>query len=208
MRIPTLLEKIAALAAQPEQCSAIDVDLMLDYTRVLYADLLDWRRRFTAEASPQKVSVPQPFAEAPKPQPAIAIQKPTPAAQAIVPQPVVQPKPAEEAIVKPVETPAVPTPQPRVSPPVTSAPLASTIAAPPVAARDIRSMIGINDKYQIMSELFGNDKAAYEEALDFINTCPSENNAMAWLRERLWIAEERSDAAMSFFELVSRHFQR
>jgi hypothetical protein len=59
-----------------------------------------------------------------------------------------------------------------------------------------------------MSELFGNDKAAYEEALDFVNSCASENSAMGWLHERLWIAEERSDAAMSFFELVSRHFRR
>lgn len=43
-RISTLLEKIEALQRR-NNVTTIDIDLMLDYTRVLYADLLDWRSK-------------------------------------------------------------------------------------------------------------------------------------------------------------------
>ena len=65
-------------------------------------------------------------------------------------------------------------------------------------------MISINDKYQIMSELFGNDKAAYEDALNHINGPASEEAALKWLQDRLWVTEERSDAAQNFYDLVKR----
>jgi hypothetical protein len=71
-------------------------------------------------------------------------------------------------------------------------------------SRDIRSLISINEKYQIMSELFGNDKDAYEDALNHINNAASDAAALKWLQEQLWVTEERSEAAQSFFELVKR----
>ncbi len=43
-RIPTLLHKLHELAANREKNTEIEIDLMLDYTRVLYADLLEWRK--------------------------------------------------------------------------------------------------------------------------------------------------------------------
>ena len=70
--------------------------------------------------------------------------------------------------------------------------------------KDIRSLISINEKYQIMSELFGNDKEAYEEALSHINSADSEEAALKWLRERLWVTEEQTDAAQNFYDLVKR----
>lgn len=48
-RIPALLKKLADLS-EKESLSAIDIDLMLDYTRVLYADLLDRRNQAMAQA--------------------------------------------------------------------------------------------------------------------------------------------------------------
>lgn len=191
MRIPTILEKISALAAQPEKRSAIDVDLMLDYTRVLYADLLEWRSRITAAPAMESPANGSPLQEAPKK----ALVKEAPPLTAPP-----RPEPPKPVVTPPREVSAP-------APPPPSLTAAAVMAAPPPPARDIRSLIGINDKYQIMSELFGNDKTAYEEALDFINGCKNESSAMAWLRERLWIAEERSDAALSFFDLVSRHFR-
>jgi hypothetical protein len=166
MRIPTLLQKISELAAQPERRTAIDVDLMLDYTRVLYADLLEWRSRLPA------ASVPQPA----------AAKEPAPHSS-----------PSRQEGQQAVYT----------SPKNTHA----EEEKPPTIERDIRSLIGINDKYQIISEVFGNDRSAYEQALDFINRSQSENMAMQWLREQLWITEERSDAAQNFFEIVERFFR-
>lgn len=189
MRIPTLLQKISELATQPERRTAIDLDLMLDYTRVLYADLLEWRSRLPATSQQQATaSTTQPKVEVnPSGQP----QKDS------VPVKSQQPsEPAHDAIEMPeVEGPST---------------IGKTPKEPVGASEenDVRSLIGINDKYQIMSELFGNDRKAYEQALDFINHSQSENMAMQWLREQLWITEERSDAAQSFFEIVSRYFRK
>ena len=44
-RVTALLRKLTALSEQPGPKAAIDVDLMLDYTRVLYADLLEWKEK-------------------------------------------------------------------------------------------------------------------------------------------------------------------
>lgn len=184
MRIPTLLQKISELAAQPERRTVIDVDLMMDYTRVLYADLLEWRGRLPA----------------------------TIAAQSIAPQPAVPGEPTlaevAEAMEKrmPVVQEAIPVAVAEQTPPATPPPT-SNIQPPASNAKDIRALIGINDKYQIMSELFGNDKKAYEQTLDFINQSNNESVAMHWLREQLWITEERSDAAVGFFEIVGRFFK-
>lgn len=85
----------------------------------------------------------------------------------------------------------------------TSKPAAVT-TAPSGPPRDIRSSISINEKYQIMSELFGNDKTAYEAALNGINSAESETAAIKWLQEQLWVTEERSEAMQQFFDLVRR----
>jgi hypothetical protein len=182
MRIPTLLQKIGELAAQPDRRTAIDVDLMLDYTRVLYADLLEWRSRFPAVNVPEQ---PKPVAVEPTLEEFAKTQ-----AREEIPVREESPVVIEQSNV---EVPSIPRPQ------------KESVAE---EGKDIRSMIGINDKYQIMSELFGNDKQAYEQALDFINRSQSENMAMQWLREQLWITEERSDAALSFFDIVGRYFKR
>lgn len=47
--------------------------------------------------------------------------------------------------------------------------------------KDVRSFIGINDKYQFMNELFGNNKTAYEETLDKINFCNNLKEAEQWI---------------------------
>ena len=308
MRIPTLLQKIHDLVDQNERPGMIEVDLMLDYTRVLYADLLEWRNRL--QAQPPLTSMPVPPVQSPAParippgNPAVAAPAPVAPPAAVAPQhpesaaatapptpktpapkpptpptppppplpqtslpfheptlaelaaamhaeeeeedeaPVVRPvpprppvpagqqkerplvtvprtpvspepeaKPAPGVLPKaqdappplppppatqPVQPPAPAQPQPKAQPP---APDLKHVAQP---GKDIRSMISINDKYQIMSELFGNDKAAYEDALNHINGPVSEEAALKWLQERLWVTEERSDAAQNFYDLVKR----
>ena len=43
-RIATLLDKIREISTKPD-AGIIDIDLMMDYTRVMYADLLEWRNK-------------------------------------------------------------------------------------------------------------------------------------------------------------------
>jgi hypothetical protein len=263
MRIPTLLQKISVLLEQTERPGVIEVDLMLDYTRVMYADLLEWRAKLASAPAPaaaQPVSPPIPAA-ATRPIPTPAIPQPakppvTPPAPPPVMPPIHEPTLAELAaamdkqlaeeedapipakpeakappahhIPRPTATkppilpdseapPAKPaaaaTPPPQVKPVVQ----ADTTAVPsqtgmkPAGAvqqaqnsRDIRSLISINDKYQIMSDLVGNDKEAYEAALNHINNSGSEAAAIRWLQDTLWVTEERSDAVQNFYDLVNR----
>ena len=291
MRIPTLLQKISELAEQPDRRGTIDVDLMLDYTRVLYADLLEWRSKLAATgrqippapgvntdtARPVAAPVTEPTPQSiPKPTsapvPNLVTSTPSkPATNPVTPPiPPTATKPASDAVVNPVIPPVTPVVPPASMPPIHEPTLAELAAAmdksieeeededesrpmsaqpktpsPPRPAtntkpdipvpatktkttnpdpepqqptakpqtpksdaaagpKDIRAFISINEKYQIMSELFGNDKAAYEDALNHINTAENEAAALKWLQDRLWVTEERSDAALYFFDMLKR----
>jgi hypothetical protein len=263
MRIPTLLQKIGELAEHPDRRTRIDVDLMLDYTRVLYADLLEWRDKLSAPA-PNPVSAPIPAttrSSGPAPGPASpasnaepnvppgaqstampdqrhrSFQRPAsmqpPSTESskgtsdiskTTPLPAKEPTLAElaaamdhsEEDAEPVYQTVRPQPNnaaaanltpPAFSsrvPPTTAAKTAAAAINAAVAPKDIRSNISINEKYQIMSELFGNDKSAYETAMDKINTAESESAAIKWLQEQLWVTEERGEAMQQFFEMVRR----
>src|SRR5690606_13158324 len=122
-RISTLLQKLTELSEQDAQPTVIDIDLMLDYTRVLYADLLELRK------NAQLVTVTEPVTDtAPLPPPPI-------------------PDVQEETVSLPPE-----------------------IKYADVPVIDIRTHIGINDKYLFINELFSGDKAAYDDAIKHLNT--------------------------------------
>lgn len=75
--------------------------------------------------------------------------------------------------------------------------------------KDIRSFIGINDKYQYMNELFANNKTAYEESLDKIAFCDDFKAAQLWLAttalERYgWQKED--ETYLSLIETVRKYF--
>ena len=65
-RIENVLRRIQEVYYSRHEKTGIDIDLMLDYTRVMYADLLEWRKRFKDElpANGQAVA-PQPGHTAP-----------------------------------------------------------------------------------------------------------------------------------------------
>lgn len=45
-RIENILRRLQEVYYSRHEKTGIDIDLMLDYTRVMYADLLEWRKRF------------------------------------------------------------------------------------------------------------------------------------------------------------------
>jgi len=191
-RISTLLQKINDLATKEQEANVIDIDLMLDYTRVLYADLLEWRSRalFNTSLAPETTPVP--------PAPPVPTQ-----VQETVPPPT-QPAMADDDLQKEEEE-----PETVMSP--TAMPVTEPLATPPQhmqAVADIRKWIGINDKYQFISELFGNDKEAYEATLNDINLSTDYNAAINALDEvhtqRGWQDEDL--AIQSFYGIVSQFF--
>lgn len=159
-RIKLLIQKLADMAGSDKDKTVIDIDLMLDYTRVLYADLLELRNNKLL--MPAQDNAPE--------QPAPSVPE-----QAIA---------AAEPII-----------------------MASNIEEVP--AIDIRTNIGINDKYLYISELFMDDKSAYDAAVKELNKCNSLHEAMSFTESELnnkynW--DKESPTVQSFYTLLSSSF--
>lgn len=166
-RIPTLLQKLNELSEQGDKNTIIEVDLMLDYTRVLYADLLEWRKKAA-------IKIP-------------VIHEPTLAEMA---EAMKEPEPVEEATNLPQAT--------QITTPV-------FIEKKTGTQKDIRNSIGINDKFLYMSELFNNDKNAYENALDEINELENYQQAYNWLQTQYYW-DEGEETTQSFYNMLSIFF--
>lgn len=182
-RIPTLLQKMSELAKLNEKATVIDIDLMMDYTRVIYADLLEWRGRAVFNASVEAPVISQPAPIAPVTQ---------------------QTNIAPQQISNPVQEPG---PIPQVVEPLPTPPKAAHIE--PKQFEPISKFIGINDKYLFISELFGNNKTAYEEVLDEINSMETSQQARNWLDVHIvpgfnW--QEENETVQSFYGILNSFF--
>lgn len=74
---------------------------------------------------------------------------------------------------------------------------------------DLKSAIGINDKFQFMDALFRNDKDMYERSLKTINECASLQEAEYWIERELKIKlgwDESDTVAQHFYSLVRKRF--
>lgn len=198
-RIRTVLQKLTEMAQRNPDRTLIDVDLMLDYTRVIYADLLELRggmaykpqpniheptldemtrameQEQQQEEVPPAVTFPEPvIAAAPKPATAMAEAAPIPlpAATGEVPKPLI-PLPPMPAAPKP--------------------------------GKDIRRYIDLNDKYLFLSELFNNDLRLYEETMNTINTCMDKQQARQMLGTKF--TDENNSAYDSFQQVLERFFE-
>jgi hypothetical protein len=302
-RVKNILQKLQEMYYAKHQKSAIDIDLMLDYTRVMYADLLEWRGTFKEEPPTAESAEPnEPVAAIEEKETAaeekevVAEEKEQPAdeseqnkdeetqavneevattekAEAATPQdksyrPIEHDEPApkepvaetEEVVVTTpekeyievlqkdatgisFEPPSAPEPRTEIkeellieepavqqevlekpAPPPVAIPLPDMSPAPeqqkPAAQsvnlfsavktpRDIRSAIGINDKYLFLNELFNNHKSNYEETLDKLNHFSTADQAEDWIRTKVapahkWDGEDAT--VTSFYTLVKRHF--
>jgi hypothetical protein len=302
-RIKNILQRLQELYYSNHQKSAIDADLMLDYTRVMYADLLEWRKQFkeppttetaepnteiiTSEEEKQEAKEEQPVSQAQhtEEEPEVAIpevenakevteetkvpesekatvqeetifqpierDEPAPKEPVIEEtEPIVDTHPEKESVnalmtdasgisfeppakyearseIKEevaVETPVVnqpveeiPAPKPIEIPlpdmaiPKKTEPLQSAqlFHAAKVANKDIRSSIGINDKYLFLNELFNNHKSNYEETLDKLNHFSNADQAKDWIITKVapvqkWDKEDAT--AQSFYAILDKHF--
>jgi hypothetical protein len=186
-RISLLLDKIKELNNVPTK-TVIEIDLMLDYTRVIYADLLEWRSKlsFSEAVSSGKSEETEPFT------------------------------PPVDAVVPPEETTDIAAPAielENTSSHYESAASAEhfdlSLLSKPSRNADMREMIGVNDKYAFISELFGNNKAAYEDVVSEINTFETEEEAITWLAHSVFQQfgwKEESEAVQSFYKLLREFF--
>lgn len=301
-RISLLTEKIGELLKDEKTKTALEVDLMMDYCRVMYADLIEWRKQLESAKSPisrqsflshvqeptlaeltaamneeldeeiaEVTSAYEPlnstaqytesvedeqvdedqilqFSKAPAPELKAAD---APNAQIIdVPNTNSETKTetkesVSSEIASDMVPPKEPTPKRKTfSPPVTPAapqeqadeniaaamdlsiltkeeiptPFAETtiqsITEKPVLKAslrsDIRKYIGINEKYQFISELFGNDVPAYEQAMEDIGQMDEREDAEGWIQDNLLLtpSAEDSDGLYNFNRMLDEYFKR
>lgn len=202
-RIQTLLKKIDELANKADKIDLIEVDLMLDYTKVLYADLLELRSKkvYTGQAERNITPPPTPTQQ--------------PATQAEITE---APKKAQEEVIIPEDEivnyndkPLNITNSETEPKPVVEEIKIEELPAPqaPKEQRNINKIIGINDKYQYISELFGNDKEAYDVTLKQINNYDNADEAVSWLKSDISKKHNWDDELVSvqmFYDTVNTFF--
>jgi hypothetical protein len=184
-------------------------------------------------ASPATVQVAPVVAEVKTPEP-VAPEPPkvevvtAPVAEVKIPEPVVPEPPKVEVVTAPVAEVKIPEPEPIAPVAVPEPPKAEIVApqvpevkipeppktdpapqtAKPATGKDVRSMIGFNEKLMFLRNLFGGDAAAYDEALNHLNSTTSHDEADAFVsmlqREYRWQPE--SEPAEMFRNLVNRRF--
>jgi len=279
-RVKIFVQKIQELYYSKHPKSAIDIDLMLDYTRVMYIDLLEWRKEFTEPVHSDIISVMQGHAatanenmHAPEPSVPEAKEEPvnnstteetaketadTAAVQPAQEEPKMEDRPApeeenepelvhefpeEESIATlsqehtgisfeapapaeqfveigdtlveeaPVETHTaieIPAPAPVEIPlPQVKAYEPARLFDSIVETKDIRTSIGINDKYLFLNELFNNHKSNYEETLDKLNQIKTLDEARDWVKTKVasglhW--DDNDGTVQSFYALLEKHF--
>lgn len=234
-RIDRLLNKIEALKKQPT-INILDIDLMLDYVKVIYADLLEWREQVNIshpnilsketpqavlENLPQEVRQPQAVVN---PIFSISIEEPTleELTQTF----------EQEATQLPNESTYLDTKEPlseipnlehgrndvnpEVPQPVTIERL-ETIDTTPVATPlpkpkdDIRKYIGINEKFIFINELFQGNKVAYEEVLSELSFFLNTDDAIEWLQNTVvkpyeWKLDDFT--VQDFYRVIDSYYSR
>ncbi|HLO69465.1 MAG TPA: hypothetical protein VK167_01260 [Flavipsychrobacter sp.] len=169
-RIKMLLQKINEIAHKGDKATLIEIDLMMDYTRVLYADIAEIRSKLTFRTEVPDV--------------------------ANNPMPVKVEEPIQEIIEQPVQEQAVTTTTPVVTIPE---PIIKANKAP------IEKLIGINDKYQFISELFNNNTELYDTTIKEVGDFDSNQQAIDWLNANFkWDSE--NETVQSFFSIINRHY--
>ncbi len=183
-RIKMLLQKINEIANKGDKASLIEIDLMMDYTRVLYADLSEIRSKLVFKAEVPVVSTTAEKVEEPK--------------QEVVAAPVIEQPKVEETKQGTVTSTIV-------EPPIVTTPISIPELTSRTSKSPIEQLVGINDKYQFISELFNNNTELYETTIKEIGDFDSNQQAIDWLSTNFsWNKEDNT--VQSFYSVINRYY--
>lgn len=207
------MDQIKAITSGNKGISAIDIDLMLEHTRRLYESILQLREEQQLSLATPVVPPIQLPEEAPVITAEVETETPLPEI-APEPEPVMPPAIIQEPA--PETTAATDTVEEALTP--RSIPSSTTAAEDysrkltsfNVSGKDIRMYIGINDKYNFISELFGSNNEAYEQILDEINTFETQEDALFFLNNSgvttLYHWQEDSFSVRIFHNVLNQFF--
>jgi hypothetical protein len=114
-------------------------------------------------------------------------------------------EPVEPIVTKaPLETESIPK---EINATISNTELQEKLALDPI--KDLKSAIGINDKFQFIATLFNGDEKAFEQAIKTINGFKIYAEAQFWIKSNLreqnkW--DETADVVKAFDLLVKRRF--
>jgi len=233
-----LLTKIKGLT-DTENITVLDIDLMMEHTRAVYAALIEKRNELATGTAQQETEKKEPtlneyvasIAEEPienetrhaptyleieeeiaeeydaleeeNEEPEITAQQvafetPEQVAATIEAEEIPAPKevitegmPAERITLELPHIPAMP------------------LVPHKIHDTDIRHKIGINDKYQFISELFGNNKEAYEEVLNELNTFETYQDGVKWLHSSIYNVynwHEENETLQMFYGMLEKFY--
>lgn len=193
------------LLKDPDNIPKIEVDIALSYVREFYDAL---QSNYPPPPAPLQAPVSRP---APVPAPAPA---PTPV---VVPPPLpVVEAPAPVAPIVPVAPAPAPVAPIRSSLPAEMEPLFEYKEAKELSEKlsespipDIKKALSLNDRLLIQRELFANDPAAFENALQQLNSLPGLEAAQQFLVQHCvypydWLSKNKIETAKWFIRMVRR----
>lgn len=177
-RIDILVSKIKALS-QTEDLHLIDVELMIDYTKMLYGELLELKQSMNTHERSPTGALPTNLT-------VIVENNLGDISQPIDLSMNDDENDDEDVIVESKEP-----------------------AFTRIPYEDIRKSIGFNDRYQFITELFSNNKDAYERVMDKLSACHEFEEAMNWLELEIvpvfqW--QEEDEAVQYFYTTVNEYF--
>lgn len=186
-RIKMLLQKINEIAHKGDKPSLIEIDLMMDYARVMYADMAEIRNKISLRNDvpnvtattvvAEKVEASQAQEEAVVSVATAVEQKPTELITQVIPEPV------KEKI--------------------------TTIPQPIIKSNksSVEQLIGINDKYQFINELFDKNGNLYETTIKEIGDFDSYQQAIDWLGSNFnWNTE--NEIVQTLYSIISRYYNQ
>jgi hypothetical protein len=184
--IPGLLQKLTELIQKKEKVTTIEVDLMLDHTRKIYDELLAWRNKIrnNPEINVAQGSSVRPESHSPK-----EVKQSVPERKMFTPPKLhryINTEPAKEY---------------------------HSIKPDPTISRQqqpsLKSIIGVNDRYLFISELFGNSNDAYNEVINELERFDTYDQATNWLNTKVYNQygwDEQNDTVQSFYYVLSQYF--
>lgn len=229
-RISILLEKIKTLNSK-QNISAIDIDLMMDYVKVVYADLMDLRTQIDTKeevnnsqtTSSQIANTPQnDVGETSSENSFIINDEPTleEMTQAlenelnddeleIAPSPIPE-NPTNNIAHQPLDT-NNHTNTTQKEQPEKLEKIDTTPVSFPTPKEDIRKFIGINEKFVFINELFQNNREAYEEVLKELSDFSNTEDAVKWLTNTVaqpynWTEDDFN--VQDFYRVLDSYYRR
>lgn len=120
----------------------------------------------------------------------------------ITPEPVKEPEPVAEVKKEIIEPPKVEAPQVQVEKPKTTV----NIQKPSIS--DIKTAIGINDRFQFSNDLFQGNMQEYDIAIQQLNASENLDSAMVYFNslQKLYNWDMEQDTAKRLLELVERRY--